>query len=253
MVPVLTASDLCVGRGGHAVLRDLSLAIAPGERVALVGANGSGKTTLLRALAGIDRPLAGSVRCGELPVPVGPARVGKLGVLFQTEVPGPFTVRELVTLGLGLDRAPRASERAQIEAALAQVHLQALADREVARLSGGEAQRAAIARALVARPQVLLLDEPTNHLDPAQRAATLRLLDDLRGDVAVVLATHDLDCAAAADRVFLVGAGGIVAAGTPTAVLTPALLGATFGAGITFRQLPDPAGGRLFLRVEAAS
>jgi iron complex transport system ATP-binding protein len=253
VVPVLTASALAVGRGGHAVLRDLAFAIAPGERVALVGANGSGKTTLLRALAGIDRPLAGSVRCDGMPVPVGPARIGKLGVLFQTELPGPFTVRQLVTLGLGLDRAPRASHRAEVEAALAQVHLQALADREVARLSGGEAQRAAIARALVARPRVLLLDEPTNHLDPGQRAVLLALLDDLRGSIAVVLATHDLDCAAAADRVLLLGQGGIVAAGPPAAVLTPAPLSATFGAGITFRQLPDPAGGRLFLRVEAAS
>jgi iron complex transport system ATP-binding protein len=253
VVAVLTASALSVGRGGHAVLRDLALGVAPGDRVALVGANGSGKTTLLRALAGIDRPLAGCVRWAGSPVPVGPARIGKLGVLFQTELPGPFTVRELVTLGLGLERAPRADERARVDAALARVQLEALGDRAVARLSGGEAQRAAIARAIVARPAVLLLDEPTNHLDPAQRAAMLALLDDLRGEIAVVLATHDLDCAAAADRVFLLGAGGILAAGAPAEVLTPALLAATFGARITFRRLLDPAGGRPFLRVEAAS
>jgi iron complex transport system ATP-binding protein len=256
VVAVLTATNLHVGRGGNnarTVLRDVALAVAPGERIALVGANGSGKTTLLRALAGIDRPQAGSIDCGGLPLPLGPARVGQLGVLFQSEAPAPFTVRELVTLGLGLDRSPTAAQRAQVEAALGRVQLLALADREVARLSGGEAQRAAIARAIVARPRVLLLDEPTNHLDPAQRAAMLGLLDDLRGTVAVVLATHDLDCAAAADRVLLLGAGGVIATGAPEVVLTPALLAATFGTGITFRQLPDPAGGRLFLRVEAAS
>jgi iron complex transport system ATP-binding protein len=253
VVAVLSATGLCVGRGSEAVLRDLDLAVAPGERVALVGANGSGKTTLLRALAGIDRALAGQLRWQGSPLPSGRARIGKLGVLFQNELPGPFTVRELVTLGLGLDRPPGAADRVRVEAALAQVSLGALADRKVARLSGGEAQRAAIARAIVARPAVLLLDEPTNHLDPAQRAAMLRLFDHLRGTMAVVLATHDLDCAASADRVLLLGGGTIIAAGAPAAVLTPAALQATFGTDVSFRQLADPAGGRLFLRVEAVA
>jgi iron complex transport system ATP-binding protein len=252
VVPVLTAVALSVGRGRIAVLRDIALSVGRGERIALVGANGSGKTTLLRALAGIDRPLSGELRCHGRALPVGPARIGTLGVLFQGETPGPFSVRELVTLGLGLDGRPSAAQRAQIDATIDRVQLGPLADEAVAQLSGGEAQRAAIARALVAGPALLLLDEPTNHLDPAQRAALLALLDDLRGTVAVVLATHDLDCAAAADRVLLLGQGGIIAAGAPAEVLTPAQLGRAFGTGIVFRRLPDPAGGRLFLRVEAA-
>jgi iron complex transport system ATP-binding protein len=249
--PVLTATSLNVGRGGQVVLRDISLQVARGERIALVGANGSGKTTLLRALAGIDRPLAGEVRCQGQALQAGPARVAQVGVLFQGETAAPFSVRELVTLGLGLDGRPGPAQRAQVEAALARVQLTALGDRAVATLSGGEAQRAAIARAIVARPAVLLLDEPTNHLDPARRAALLALLDDLRDAIAVVLATHDLDCAAAADRVLLLGQGGILAQGAPAAVLTPQHLHAAFGVAV--RQVADPQGGRLFLRIEAAS
>jgi iron complex transport system ATP-binding protein len=251
MEPVLTARDLSVGRGHTPVLRDLDLAIAHGERVALVGANGAGKTTLLRALAGLDRPLRGQVLCGGVPLPRGPGRVAKVGVLLQNEGAAPFTVRQLVILGLGRDRLPGPDERARVEAVLAEVGLVALADRPLATLSGGEAQRAAVARALVARPAVLLLDEPTNHLDPGRRAALLGLLDRLRGQVAVVLATHDLDCAATADRVLLLGQGGVLASGPAATVLTAANLHAAFGVSIT--TLSDPAGGRLFMRVEAAS
>ena len=251
MGPVLKATGLSVGRGGQVVLRGISLSVARGERIALVGANGSGKTTLLRVLAGIDQALAGQLSCNGQPLPRGPARVGQLGVLFQSETAAPFSVRELVSLGLGLDRAPSPRQRALVDAALARVLLTGLADRPVASLSGGEAQRAAIARAIVAGPEVLLLDEPTNHLDPARRAAFLALLDDLRGSIAVVLATHDLDCAAAADRVLLLGAGTILAEGPPSSVLTPENLHAAFGVAV--RRVADPAGGRLFLRVEAAS
>jgi iron complex transport system ATP-binding protein len=123
-----------------------------------------------------------------------------------------------------------------------------LSARPCAQLSGGEWQRAAVARALVAGPRLLLLDEPTNHLDPARRAGLLALLERLRGQVAVVLATHDLDCAAACDRVALLADGGVAALGPPTAVLTPErLLGSL---GVRVRRLDDPAGGPPFLRVE---
>jgi iron complex transport system ATP-binding protein len=242
------ALGLSVGRGGSAVLGEVALAIAPGERLALVGPNGSGKTTLLRALAGLDRPLAGELRWDGGALPSGAARVRKLGVLFQGEAAAPFPVRQLVALGLGLDGPPSATQVQLVAAALERAGVAALSDRPCAQLSGGEWQRAALARALVADPRLLLLDEPTSHLDPARRAALLALLEGLRGRVAVVLATHDLDCAAACDRVALLAGGRVAALGPPAAVLTPERLSACFG--VRVRRLEDPQGGPPFLRVE---
>jgi iron complex transport system ATP-binding protein len=247
-VGLIELRGLAVGRGDRAVLREVDLAIAAGESLALVGANGSGKTTLLRALAGLDPPRAGTIHWAGGALPAGAARVRRVGVLFQGEPAAPFSVRELVSLGLGLDGPPGPRHAPAIDAALGRMDLAALAGRGCAQLSGGEWQRAAVARALCASPGVLLLDEPTNHLDPARRAGLLALLERLRGDVAVVLATHDLDCAAACDRVALLADGRLAALGPPAAVLTPARLATALG--VRVRRLEDPDGGPPFLRVE---
>jgi iron complex transport system ATP-binding protein len=224
----LEARAVSVGRSGRAVLAGVELAVQTGETLALVGSNGAGKTTLLRALAGLDRPLGGTISWRGGPLPEGPARVRTVGVLFQNEAPPPFTVAELVTLGLGLDRPPGPSQRALVDEALARVGLTALAGRPCRQLSGGEWQRAAIARAIVAHPAVLLLDEPTSHLDPGRRAELMDLVRQLAGSLAVVLATHDLTCAAACDTVILLDRGATVA-GTPAQVLTPERLFTALG------------------------
>jgi iron complex transport system ATP-binding protein len=177
--------------------------------------------------------------------------VQAVGVLFQGEPASRFTVRELVTLGLGLDGPPSAAARGRVDDAIASAALAGLADRPCATLSGGEAQRALLARALVARPRAIALDEPTNHLDPAGRAMVHALLDRLRGAVAAVIATHDLELAAGCDRVALLHGGRITALGMPTDVLTPALLAAALG--VQIRRLDDPSGGPPLFRMVATA
>jgi iron complex transport system ATP-binding protein len=246
---VLEAAGLAVGRGVP-VLTGIDLVVRPGERIALVGANGSGKTTLLRVLAGLEPPLAGSLRWAGGSLSHGPERVRSVGVLFQGEPASRFTVRELVTLGLGLEGPPSREAQCRVDGALALADVEALADRPCAALSGGEAQRALIARAMVAGPRLALLDEPTNHLDPAGRAMVEAVLDRVRGQgraIAVVIATHDLALAASCDRVALLHAGRVAAIDTPSAVLAPVPLAAALG--VEIRRLEDPEGGPPLFRV----
>jgi iron complex transport system ATP-binding protein len=250
MNAVVEAEGLSLGRGRELTLEDVSLAIARGERIALLGENGSGKTTLLRALAGLDAPRAGTIRWQGGALPSGSARVRCLGVLFQSEQPSRFTVREFVTLGLALDAPPGADAVREVQAAIAWAQLPLLAERMCDALSGGEAQRAMLARATVAGPRLLLLDEPTNHLDPARQAALLGWLDRLRPEVAVVLATHDLSLAATCDRVALLHGRRIAVLGPPAQVLTPEVLAR--GMGVRVRRIDDPEGGPMLLRVLAA-
>jgi iron complex transport system ATP-binding protein len=237
-----------IGRGAAPCLRGVELVVRAGERVALVGKNGAGKTSLARAIAGLDRLLAGRVRWRGGALPSGPARPRTVGVLLQGEAGSPLAVRELVALGLGLEGPPPASAWRAVDATLARHDLAALADRPGLTLSGGEVQRAALARALVASPQLVVLDEPTNHLDPRRRAEVMAWLEALPAEAAVVVATHDLELAARAGRVVLVGDGEILFDGPATEALRPERLGAALGVAI--RRVDDPAGGPPLLRVE---
>ncbi|HTU96961.1 MAG TPA: ABC transporter ATP-binding protein [Solirubrobacteraceae bacterium] len=183
--------------GDRRVLDDLHLEIAQGEFVALIGRSGSGKSTLLRALAGLDREIEGTV-----------AVEGEVGVAFQDARLVPWKrVRDNVSLGL---RAPD-PRRAAAEA-LDEVGLSARADAWPLTLSGGEAQRVSLARALVRDPQLLLLDEPFGALDALTRITMHRLVLGLweRHRPAVLLVTHDVDEALAlADRVLVLADGRI--------------------------------------------
>jgi len=244
---VLEARGLSVGWHGQSVLSNVDLCLHAGERFALVGANGSGKTTLLRALGGLEPVLAGSVRWLGQTLPRGPERVRVLGLLLQSESASRFAVRDLVTLGLALDGPAGPSDRARVTSALDWAELLPLAKRLCASLSGGEGQRALVARAWVAEPRLMLLDEPTNHLDPARQADLLHQLSQLHGETTVLLSTHDLSLAASCDRVALLHGAGVDIVGTPSEVLTPARLARCLGARV--QRLDDPAGGPPFFRV----
>jgi sulfonate transport system ATP-binding protein len=194
---VARASGLTRAFGERRILDDLDLEIAPGEFVALIGRSGSGKSTLLRALAGLDRDLAGELTVN-----------GTVAVAFQEPRLLPWKrVWANVCLGLRAD-----DPRSAADAALAEVDLAERAGAWPLTLSGGEAQRASLARALVREPTLLLLDEPFSALDALTRIAMHRLVLRLwaHHGPAVLLVTHDVDEAIAlADRVLVLSGGQI--------------------------------------------
>lgn len=195
--PVASVRGLSRTFGGRPVLDHLDLDIAPGEFIALIGRSGSGKSTLLRALAGLDREVTGELRV-----------TGPTAMAFQEPRLVPWKrVSANVSLGLRADD-PKAAARA----ALAEVGLTERAGAWPLTLSGGEAQRASLARALVREPRLLLLDEPFSALDALTRIAMHRLVLGLwtLHQPAVLLVTHDVDEALAlADRVLVLTDGRI--------------------------------------------
>jgi putative ABC transport system ATP-binding protein len=199
------------------VLCDLSLAVAPGEVVALVGRSGSGKSTLLNVIAGIDRPSAGSIAVdGELVSALGERertlfRRRRLGFVFQAfNLLPTLTVAENVLLPLEL--VGRGNDRAQVGRLLAAVGLEDRAGAFPDRLSGGEQQRVAVARALAHDPGLVLADEPTGALDGQTGQTVLELLLGLARDGrrSVILVTHSREVARAADRVLVLESGRLV-------------------------------------------
>jgi iron complex transport system ATP-binding protein len=221
-------------QGGRVVLSGVSLGLAPGEILGLLGENGAGKSSLLRCCARLLRPCRGRVRLGGVDLwAMAPRAVARrVAVVVQEGAADPaLSVAELVALGRLPHRRGFASlgaaDRDAVERALRAMRIEALADRRLGELSGGERQRASIARALAQAPDVLILDEPTNHLDVRHQIDTLRRLSGL--GAGVIVALHDLNLAAAfCDRLIVLKQGRAVATGTPVEVLTSELIRRAF-------------------------
>jgi putative ABC transport system ATP-binding protein len=192
----------------HAV-RGVSLRVEPGEMVVLLGPSGSGKSTLLHLLGGLDRPTTGRVRfegrdlAGLPDDELTRLRRDRIGHVFQFfNLLPTLTAAENVALPLLLGGARDRDASATARAALAEVGLSERADHYPEEMSGGEQQRAAIARALAVKPSVLLADEPTGNLDSATGGEVLRTLRGLTADGsrAIVMVTHDESAARIGDR-----------------------------------------------------
>lgn len=227
----LSATGVCRNYGTQQVLRDFSLALEPGEFVALMGPSGSGKSTFLHLAAGLLAAEAGSIRIGEAEITqMSDAAVTKfrrrhVGVVFQAfNLLNEKTVRENILLPLKLDRGwtglgggglgsarPTTGER--LEELSERLGLKGLLDKKPEQLSGGEQQRVALARALIAEPEIVLADEPTGNLDTRAAKEVCAILKELNQltKSAILVVTHDPQVAACATKVCFLKDGRIAA------------------------------------------
>ena len=240
MTAVLSAERLVFGYGREPVLRDVSLAVGPGELIGVIGPNGGGKTTLVRLMSGVARPQAGTVSLGGQPLATLRRRAvaRRIAVVPQDpHVDFPFTVLEVVLMGRAPHAAgpfalPDARDVALARAAMHRLDVAGVEHRSLEQLSGGERQRVLLARALVQEPEVLLLDEPTTHLDLRHQVGIYDVVRGLAREhgLAVVSVLHDLNLAALyCDRLVLLAGGRVAREGPPTDVLTVDVLTSAYG------------------------
>jgi len=208
-------------RGGHEVraLDDVSLKIAAGEFVAVVGASGSGKSTLLNLLAGLDTPTSGYISIKNRRLQqlsrreLSAYRARRVGIIFQSfNLLSHYTALQNVEMALLFNDTPRRVRPRQAKEILERLSLAERLDHRPADLSGGEQQRVAVARALVKGPELLLADEPTGNLDQENAMGIIALLKELNQEgLTVVLVTHDLRLAGeTAQRVIEMHYGKVV-------------------------------------------
>jgi iron complex transport system ATP-binding protein len=251
----LTGVGFCYPGRREPALRGIDLTIEPGEFLGVIGPNGSGKSTLLKLLAGFFPPATGRILLGDRPLGGYSARAlaQEIAVVPQSvHFVFPFTVEEIVRMGRLPHRAASmmgltawagdgADDSRIVRTALEQLELEPLAQRSILELSGGERQKALIARALVQQPKILLLDEPTAFLDLHHQLAVYRLVQALNREqgVTVVAVSHDLNVAALfGRRLLLLDRGAIRRVGPPGDVLTQAELDALYGRAVVVDRHP---------------
>ncbi len=230
----LKTEELSCGYATRTVLEKISLEIHEGSILGLIGPNGSGKSTFLNTLARMIKPVKGKIILGGKDLWKISSHEAAATLAFTPQDTGntlPLTINQFVKLG----RAPHRgwllplteADKIVVEEALEKTGLTELKNRYITELSGGEQQRAALARVLAQEPEVLLLDEPTSHLDIKYQTEILEMVADLAHNhgISVIISIHDLNTAALySDKLVLIGKGEIAAYGTPEEVLKEKIL-----------------------------
>jgi iron(III) transport system ATP-binding protein len=257
--------NIALAFGKTQVLRDIDLAVEPGEFFALLGPSGSGKSTLLRILAGFARPQAGRVRVDGRDISAVPPWQRNIGMVFQNYALWPhMSVHDNVAFGLEERHLPKNVIERKVAAVLELVGLAELGSRRPSQLSGGQQQRVALARTIAIEPKVLLLDEPLSNLDAKLRVHMRMELLALQRKLGVttIFVTHDQEEALSiSDRVAVLEAGVIQQVGTPVELFdhpanrfianfvgTANIFAGTLGPGVDGMVFESAALGALLLR-----
>ena len=235
--PVFSMENVSKSFGDTQVLRGISLAVEPGEVVAIIGPSGGGKSTLLRCATTLERIDSGRVAFGDLTVAETSAdgtvtyagkdslreAKGRFGLVFQNYnlFPHMSVMRNVCDAPIVVQGRPRAEVEAQARALIAKMGLAGCEDKVPCQLSGGQQQRASIARALCVNPDILFFDEPTSALDPELTGEVLKVMRQLAEEgMTMIVVTHEMQFARdVATRVVFMDGGTIVEQGTPEQVL----------------------------------
>lgn len=231
---LLELSDIRVEGLSAPRLQSINLTLHSGQLVGVIGANGAGKSSLLKAIAGLLTPATGHVAIDQQPMQQMSARqkAEVMAYLPQREQPQwDVSVIELIKIGLLQHRLSRSEQQLRIDQVVTECDLVDLSARALSTLSGGEQQRALLARALVGQPKLLLCDEPTSALDINHQLHTMQLLQQRSGQGQLVLCClHDLPLAARfCDQLVLLNEGKLIDVGGPAKVLSDANLAQVFG------------------------
>lgn len=247
MLTNLQAHNVHFSYAGRKVLDGVSLGVAAGEVVALLGRNGAGKSTLLRILLGLLTPESGSVRLDDKQLNTYARRDLATRVAYVPQVhvtPFPYTVKQIVLLGRipsnGWMRAPSREDEKLVDETLRRLGIDHLADRPYTDISGGERQLVLLSRALVQGARVLVMDEPMNGLDYGRQLQLLQHIRSLADDgFAIVMTTHHPEHALlSASRVAVLLDGQIQADGAPSEIVTPATIRALYGVDVAAFHSP---------------
>lgn len=251
MPAAVNVEQLAYSYGRDSVLDDISFVVSKGDFFIIIGPNGSGKTTLLKLLSGILKPVAGDLVIDAKPLQSYSRKelsrsIAYVPQMIQTDFP--FTVREVVLMGrtphLGLLGLEGLEDRELAEEAMGFTEVAHLAERKLNELSGGECQRAYIARAICQQTRIILLDEPTASLDLAHQVRIMDLMEKLQQErkTTVVMVSHDVNLAAMyGSRLLLLKNGRVLRMGAPAEVMNHANLEDAYGCRLLVDD--NPMGG----------
>ena len=232
--PSVVLDRVSAGYGRRVALEDVRLTVASGSLLAVIGPNGAGKSTMLKLLAGLIRPISGSLTVLGGPPGSAAKSVAYLPQAEAVDWDFPVTVGEVVMMGryarIGFGRAPGRFDRERVASAIELVGMADAVDRQIGALSGGQRRRVFLARALAADPELYLLDEPVTGVDARTQEDLMDVLEaEARAGKTVIATTHDLICAAQRFHQAALINGRLIAQGSADLVLDRKLLSETYG------------------------